>query len=176
MRPVLNITHDNGDIGRFNIVILQRFRKNCRHLVERLAIDLETGMGALELLIGKARRAAHDGGYGLGLMVEIPGGALSGQGCAQGEQTVESNGVVFTVYNIPFFSDLDWYYDEVEGLINHVKSSRTAPGMDEILIPGEPEFRMAEKKRREGIELDETTWQQIREAAELVGIDPEKWN
>ncbi|HCQ00765.1 MAG TPA: hypothetical protein DIT99_08725, partial [Candidatus Latescibacteria bacterium] len=71
---------------------------------------------------------------------------------------------------------LDWYYDEVEGLINHVKSSRTAPGVDEILIPGEPEFRMAEKRRREGIELDETTWQQIREAAELVGIDPEKWN
>ena len=115
-------------------------------------------------------------GYGLGLMVEILGGALSGQGCAQGEQTVESNGVVFTVYNIPFFSDMDWYYDEVEGLINHVKSSRPAPGVDEILIPGEPEFRMAEKRRREGIELDETTWQQIREAAELVGIDPEKWH
>jgi LDH2 family malate/lactate/ureidoglycolate dehydrogenase len=35
---------------------------------------------------------------------------------------------------------------------------------------------MAEKRRREGIELDETTWQQIREAAELVGIDPEKWH
>jgi len=118
---------------------------------------------------------AHKG-YGLGLIVEILGGALSGQGCAQGEQIMESNGVLFTVYNIPFFSDLDWYYDEIEGLIQHVKASRTAPGVDEILIPGEPEFRLAEKKRQDGIELDDTTWEQIKEAAGMVGIDPGQWN
>lgn len=118
---------------------------------------------------------AHKG-YGLGLMVEILGGALSGQGCAQGEQIVESNGVCFTVYNIPFFSDMDWYYNEVEALINHVKASRTAPGFDEILLPGEPEFRLAAARRRDGIELDDKTWQDIKEAAEIVGLDPASWD
>jgi hypothetical protein len=90
---------------------------------------------------------AHKG-YSLGLLVEILGGTLSGQGCAQGEQIVESNGVLFTVYDISFFTDLDWYFEEVEGMIRHVKASRTAPGFDEILMPGEPEFRLAEARRR----------------------------
>ena len=117
---------------------------------------------------------AHKG-YSLGLLVEILGGTLSGQGCAQGEQTVSSNGVLFTVYDISFFTDLDWYYEEVEGLIRHVKASRTAPGFDEILIPGEPEFRLAAKRREEGISIDDTTWQQIEEAGIRVGLDPQKW-
>ena len=117
---------------------------------------------------------AHKG-YSLGLLVEILGGTLSGQGCAQGEQTVSSNGVLFTVYDISFFSDLDWYYEEVEGLIRHVKASRTAPGFDEILIPGEPEFRLAATRRQDGISIDDTTWQQIEEAGIRVGLDPQNW-
>lgn len=117
---------------------------------------------------------AHKG-YSLGVLVEILGGTLSGQGCAQGEQIVESNGVLFTVYDISFFSDLDWYYEEVEGMIQHVKASRTAPGFDEILLPGEPEFRLAATRRQEGISIDDTTWRQIEEAGIRVGLNPENW-
>ena len=116
---------------------------------------------------------AHKG-YSLGLLVEILGGALSGQGCAQG-QKMESNGVLFTVYDISFFAELDWYYKEVETLVNHVKTSRPAKGFDEILMPGEPEFRLAAQRRENGIKLDETTWQQLREAGTRVGLNPDKW-
>ena len=116
---------------------------------------------------------AHKG-YSLGLLVEILGGALSGQGCAQG-QKMESNGVLFTVYDISFFAELDWYYKVVETLVNHVKTSRPAKGFDEILIPGEPEFRLAAQRRENGIKLDETTWQQLREAGTRVGLNPDKW-
>lgn len=117
---------------------------------------------------------AHKG-YSLGFMVEILGGALSGQGCASGEKIMQSNGVLFTVYHIEHFTDLETYFNEVETMVKHVKSSRLAPGFKEILAPGEPEFRTAARKQAEGIEIDDTTWSHIKTAAESVGLDPARW-
>ena len=118
---------------------------------------------------------AHKG-YGLSLVVELLGGALSGQGCAAGERAMASNGVLFTVYDIEHFTDLDAYYDEVEALIRHLKSSRTAPGFQEILAPGEPEFRSAKRNQVEGLDVDDTTWAAICDEARAVGLDPTRWN
>ena len=114
-------------------------------------------------------------GYGLSFVVELLGGALSGQGCAAGETKMVSNGVLFTVYNIEHFTDLETYYKEIEDLIAHVKSSRVAPGFSEILAPGEPEFRSAERKSAEGITIDETTWGAICDEARAVGLNPDAW-
>jgi uncharacterized oxidoreductase len=117
---------------------------------------------------------AHKG-YGLGFVVELLGGALSGQGCAAGERVMVSNGILFTVYHIEHFTDLDAYYNEVDGLVRHVKSSRLAPGFKEILAPGEPEFRSAERKQISGITVDEKTWAQVCHEARLLGLDPTGW-
>ena len=117
---------------------------------------------------------AHKG-YGLSFVVEFLGGTLSSQGCAAGEHTMVSNGVLFTVYHIEHFTQLNAYYDEVESLIRHVKSSRLAPGFEEILTPGEPEFRSAERRQVEGIDIDETTWAGICDEARMFGLKPEDW-
>lgn len=117
---------------------------------------------------------AHKG-TALSLMVEVLGGLLSGLGCASGSRTMISNGVFLNVYNIEHFADMDEYYDEFESLIAHVKSSRLREGVSEILIPGEPEFRCAAVREKEGIELDDTTWSRIEEEARLAGIDPTVW-
>ena len=117
---------------------------------------------------------AHKG-FALSLVVELLGGTLSGQGCAAGERQMISNGVLLTVYDIAHFTDREAYYDEVEALIRHVKSSRVAPGFEEILLPGEPEFRSATQRKMEGIEVDDTTWSMICEEARAVGLEPQRW-
>ncbi len=114
-------------------------------------------------------------GYGLSIMVEILGGALSGEGCAAGERTMSSNGVLITAYRIEDFCDLDRYYDEVDSLIAHVKSSRLAEGFSEILAPGEPEYRSARRTQAEGITVDDNTWAQICDEARWIGLSPEDW-
>ena len=118
--------------------------------------------------------AGHKG-YGLSFMMEILGGALSGQGCAAGEQKLISNGVLLTAFRIEHFTDLESYYEEVESLIRHVRSSRLAAGFREILLPGEPEFRGARRRRREGIRMDERTWTLICEECRSHGVDPQRW-
>lgn len=118
--------------------------------------------------------AAHKG-YCLSMMVELLGGALGGEGCANGAQTMDSNGVLLTVYHIEHFTDLERFYDEVEILVDHVHSSRIDPKVGEILLPGEPEFRSAAQRRQEGIPIDETTWSHICDAARALDLDPDAW-
>ena len=96
-------------------------------------------------------------GYCLGFTVEVLGGLLSGEGCAAGDRTMHSNGVLFTVYDPFFFTEDDAYQEELENLIRHVHTSRVDPAIGEILLPGEPEFRSARQRQRNGIAVDDTT-------------------
>ena len=114
-------------------------------------------------------------GYGLGLVVELWGGLLSGEGTATNERVFKSNGVSFTVYDPSFFVDDETYEREVTGLIDHVMSSRVAPGFERIMLPGEVEFRTAERRRQEGSEVDDGTWGKICDSARRVGRDPDVW-
>jgi uncharacterized oxidoreductase len=53
----------------------------------------------------------------------------------------------------------------------HIRTSRVAPGFDEVLLPGEPERRAAAERAAAGIHVDATTWHDIREAAAKLGIN-----
>ena len=114
-------------------------------------------------------------GYGLGLMVELMGGLMGGEGTANGERSFKSNGVLFTAYDPSFFTDDETYRSEIEGLIHHVTSSRPDPRIGEVLVPGELEFRTSEKRRKEGLVVDDGTWSKIAVVAQKVGLDPELW-
>ena len=39
-----------------------------------------------------------------------------------------------------------------------------------MLTPGEPEKRYAAQRSQQGIDVDDTTWRDIRAAAESIGI------
>ena len=114
-------------------------------------------------------------GYCLGMMVEVLGGALGGQGCAAGEKVMSSNGVLFTAYNIEHFTDPQQFFDEIDTLVQHVHTSRIDPQIGEIILPGEPEFRTKRQRQAEGIPIDPTTWGRIVEAAKSLGLDPAPW-
>ena len=108
-------------------------------------------------------------------MVELCAGGLSGQGMASGDPRAPANAFLLTAYNVEHFTDMEFFYDEVEALVGHVKSSRTAPGVSEILIPGEPELRTERERNRKGIPIDDTTWEKVCAAAGDIGLDPTSW-
>ncbi len=114
-------------------------------------------------------------GFALSLMMEICGGGLSGQGMSQGDMRFSSNGVHITAYDIAQFTEPESFYAEVEALVGHVKSSRTAPGVADILIPGEPEYRVERERAQTGIPIDDTTWEKLCQAAREIGLDPTAW-
>jgi uncharacterized oxidoreductase len=106
-------------------------------------------------------------GYALSLLVEIMGGMLAGY-----EMTLErpGNGVAFIVIDVEAFLPSDRFAEMVEDMKRYVKSSPPAEGFEEVLLPGELEFRLREKRLREGIPLDEVTWKQIKKTAAALGV------
>lgn len=113
-------------------------------------------------------------GFGLSLAVEVLGGILSKAGCSYLEAK-KGNGVFMEAINIEGFISVDNFKEEMDNLIRAIKNSKPRPGFDEILIPGEIEFRTEQKRLHEGIYIPEKTWNEIKDTAKKLGIDIEEF-
>ena len=80
------------------------------------------------------------------------------------------NSMLATVIDVSKIGDPARIAADIQAVKAHVKSARPAPGYAEVLTPGEPERRHAEQRAHHGIDVDETTWRDIRAAAESIGI------
>ena len=73
--------------------------------------------------------------------------------------------------DIAAFTDVDEYKDNIDRLIAAQKTLPTADGFDEILVPGEPEYRMQAQRSRSGIPLPMGTVDNLRPIAERFGVE-----
>lgn len=107
-------------------------------------------------------------GTALGLVVEVMGGILSGEGAIAGRPGPVRNGTFFLLVEVARFLPLADFAAQVADLVGWVKSSPPAAGTAEVLVPGEPEARSAAARRAHGIPVEDETWRQIEIiAAEL---------
>ncbi|HEV3021102.1 MAG TPA: Ldh family oxidoreductase [Pirellulales bacterium] len=112
--------------------------------------------------------AAGHKGFALGLLVEILGAALAGH--RSDDPSVIGNGVAFIVIDPATFGPLALFKRLVSNTVAYVKSSPPAVGFDEVLVPGELEFRTLRRRSREGVPVDEITWTAIDEHARRLGV------
>lgn len=117
------------------------------------------------------------GGYkgsGLGLIAEILGGVLSGNGLGRrwwdrGGHAV--NGLFLQALSISEFGPLEDFLAEVDELIAFVKSRRAARGFSAILLPGERGRSAEERQLARGVEIEEATWQGLVALARRLGVE-----
>ena len=110
-------------------------------------------------------------GFGLSLAIDALSGALSGADCSNPRGGQHGNACLFLALRIEAFCPVSEFETKVSGLMAHVKSARPMPGVDRIMIPGEPELLAAERGRRDGVVVDDTTWAALLERARRVGIE-----
>ncbi|MEX2261415.1 MAG: Ldh family oxidoreductase [Bryobacteraceae bacterium] len=106
-------------------------------------------------------------GFALSLLVEVLGGLLGGSRITA---TQPGNGLGFIVVDVAAFVGTGEFDDMTHELRAYIKSAAAAPGFDEVMLPGEPDYRMREERLKNGIPIDENTWGQIEEAAGSVGV------
>jgi LDH2 family malate/lactate/ureidoglycolate dehydrogenase len=122
-------------------------------------------------------------GYGLAFVNEMLAGVLPGAQLSfevstafgrEGSRVLDTWGVghFAIALNIEAFQDRATYLERTDELISRMKSCPLAPGSDEILIPGEREWRLRQDREANGIVLSATTLALINEAAEEWGLDP----
>jgi LDH2 family malate/lactate/ureidoglycolate dehydrogenase len=115
-------------------------------------------------------------GSGLSLLMEALAGVMSGAafGGAVPDQykefeTPQNVGHMFIAMRPELFIGPDAYDARMNGLVARAKASPLAEGFDEILMPGEGEERLAERSRREGLDLSAADIAMLREEAASVG-------
>jgi len=116
-------------------------------------------------------------GFGLSLLVEILTGALTEGGVSNSEEYRSrpfygGNGIFMMAIDVGQVTELDAFKRRVDDLLSSVRDSPTAPGYEEILIPGEPERLKKEERLREGIYVEDKTWGDLMALAKELGVEP----
>jgi uncharacterized oxidoreductase len=110
-------------------------------------------------------------GFGLGLMIEIFTGALSGGVCARPVPYTKKGNCVFMMLIDPArFGGQQHFQDEVTQLVNYIRDCPRMPGVDEILLPGDPERKLFLKRSKEGIFLDAENWNALAKLGQQMNV------
>lgn len=117
-------------------------------------------------------------GYGLALMVECFGAALSGASMTReasawcsGADDTRDVGQFFMAIDISRFEEVARYNKRVETMIDELKASKLAQGFDRIYYPGEKELVLRAERLASGeLEVDDATLATIAETEKELGI------
>lgn len=112
-------------------------------------------------------------GFGLALVLDMLSSGLSGgRTCFEGAPAAKGNNVLFVVFDPSQFAGVGAMVVESTGLSEFVRGTPRASGVEEILLPGDPERKMLRERSEQGIPLAEAHWEKLVEVASALGIVP----
>lgn len=126
-----------------------------------------------EALQGSLLPFGEHKGYAISLMVEALSALLGGAPLSVNivRHPSTQGGFFIMALDPSTLRDYGEYLADLERLISVIKSCPPARGFHEVLLPGEPEERMREKRLAEGIPLELSVWSMLVEVAERLGIE-----
>ena len=113
-------------------------------------------------------------GYGIALAIELLTAAVIGalpsteiprHGSTQG-------GFLVAAVDPGVFSSPEEFLERAEAIVRRVKGVKRAPGVREVMVPGEPEHRVYEERSRRGIPVDDRLWKRLVELGRRFGVEP----
>ena len=105
-------------------------------------------------------------GYALSLFICL----LGGLGTTFDPERAAMGGCYMQVLNIDAFTPLAAYQQNVRTFLNAMKETPLAPGVDEILVPGDFEQRNRRQRLIEGIDVLETICNQLQQWADRLHV------
>jgi LDH2 family malate/lactate/ureidoglycolate dehydrogenase len=130
--------------------------------------DPEAAMEGALLGIGQHK------GYGLSMLTDVLTGVLAGGGYGlipyanPAKQDVSHTMIAL---DIAWFMPLDEFKARMDDFIRQIKSAKLRPGFDEILVPGEIDFRREKDYRQNGARLDSVIFDELAALAQTLKID-----
>jgi len=103
-------------------------------------------------------------GYGLAVVCELLGGALTGGGTWHSDDRSKKrvwNGMLTILIDPKRLGTGDVFATETTEFLRSLRKSPVAPGFDKVRIAGEPERETRAKRERDGISVDDNTWEEI---------------
>jgi uncharacterized oxidoreductase len=105
-------------------------------------------------------------GFGLGLLLDLFCGGLSGGPCSNPAFPLpgQGNAGVFVLFNPALFGGVDHFLKQTTDLAAYVRTCPTVAGAT-ITLPGDPERLTKEKRLVDGIAIPDGTWELITKTA-----------
>ena len=108
-------------------------------------------------------------GYGLASVVEIFSGLLTGLGFGIEPTGRHNDGCFIAVFKVSAFRDLATFKREVTEFANYLKDTPAAEGFDRVYYPGEVEWEKEQDRRKNGIPIEDATWEVVTKLAKELG-------
>ena len=113
-------------------------------------------------------------GYGLMMAAEFLGRIHTGADAfveeERGGPIFRHQGVSMIVLKADLFQPIEDYSRRAAEMQTRVRSVPPAPGVKEVLAPGDPESRTRAARRRDGIPIADDIWQSVTEVAAAVKV------
>jgi uncharacterized oxidoreductase len=111
-------------------------------------------------------------GFGLGLLLDLFCGGLSGGACSNPTFPLPGagNAAVFVLFNPAAFGGSDHFLKQTDGLTAYVRTCPTAAGVSAITLPGDPERTAKARRLVEGIPVPDGTWELIAKTARELNV------
>ena len=103
-------------------------------------------------------------------MVEILCGLLTGLGFGQDPSGRHNDGCFLGVFNVTMFRPVADFKREVAEFARYLKDTPPAEGSRGVFYPGEIEYLTEQRRRREGIDVEDATWQKLVGLADKYGL------
>ena len=118
---------------------------------------------------GAIRAFGEHKGSGLAFICELLGGALTGTGATSGDRRF-ANGML-SFYIDPKVVDTTNFFDgEITRYVDFIRATKPVAGVDQVLIPGDPERKTRAERTANGVPLPDDTWAAIVNTAREVGV------
>ena len=109
-------------------------------------------------------------GFGLGLLLDVLVGGLSGGFSPPAEPPeIGTNNVVMVLWDPQRFAGTPHFLSEADKLINYVRSTPRREGVEQITLPGDRSAATRRERLTHGIPLDHGTWNMLQTAAASLG-------
>ncbi len=116
-------------------------------------------------------------GSGLGMFVELLAGALASDDTVATKEHIPEgvyNNMFSVIIDPAGFDSKDQVAKRTLEFYDYIKSKPAAKGVDEVLMPGEPEKISKADRDKNGIPVDDETMRQIFETADMFNVDEQQ--
>ncbi len=114
-------------------------------------------------------------GSGINFMMEMLGGALTGNGVCgalnEKERRKFSNGMLSIYIEVEKMVDFDYFIQEVKSYAEFVRASKPSQNNDKVLIPGDKEISTKEERLKFGLPVPPLVWENIKQTAKKLNVE-----
>lgn len=133
-----------------------------------------TGRGGLLPIGGAGELHSGHKGYGMSMLVEIMTGIFAGGVTSSGVRVVKEKELCchmfWAIDPAMFNEDKEEIFKHLSEFLQMIRDSDKAEGHDRIYTHGEKEFENMEKVKKEGVSVNDATYDEITKLSEKLGI------